>query len=127
MPFSRISSAVRGRAVTVVTRRRSITSMRALSGVAYITTSPPETIRMFSRTCVPGTVRTGMLNGEFGRAVSSRGCAKLGPRSVARISASGAKGGTSPGSVGACRNVLTIVAKSFGTVCVAGSTRRPMP
>ena len=103
MPFSRISAAVSGRAVTCVTSSRSITSIVTCSGVPRRRTSPPLTSRMFSSVCVPGTVSGGTVNGVFGRIDSSRGVVKLGPRNVARISASGANGERPSGSVGACR------------------------
>jgi len=57
-----------------------------------------------------------MLNGVFGLVLSSSGVCRLGPRSVATTSASGANGGTPEGSDGAWRNVETMVAMFFGTV-----------
>ena len=47
---------------------------------------------------MPGTVSGGMLNGEFGLTTQLAAApAKLGPRSVARTSASGANGGSAVG------------------------------
>ena len=68
-----------------------------------------------------------MLNGVLGLVTSSIGTGKLGPRSVARTSASVENAGGASGMFGACRNALTIVAKPLGTVCCAGSTLRPIP
>ena len=83
---------------------------------------------MLSSVCRPATVSGGMLKGEFGRTVRSSGRGRLGPRSVAMTSASGANGGTSsPVWPGAFRNVLTMVAMFLGTVCSAGSVLRAMP
>ncbi len=70
-----------------------------------------------------------MLNGVFGGVTSSTRLRE------ARAAQRGAHLGVRrerrqrPGSVpvGACRNAQTIVAMSFGTVCVAGSTSSPMP
>jgi hypothetical protein len=127
MPFSRISWAASGRAVTCVTSSFSMTSMRTLSGEPRSSTAPLLTRWMSSSVCVPGTVSGGMSKGELGRATSSFGSAKLGPRRMPRTSASGAKGGNPPGGAAACRYVLTMVAMPLGTVCWAGSTRRPRP
>ena len=103
IPFSRISAAVSGRAVTCVTSSRSMTSMRTLCGAPSANTSPLLTRRMFSSVWTPGTVSGGIENGEFGRTTSSRGAANVGPTSVARTSASGGNGGNPSGAVVVCR------------------------
>ncbi len=127
MPRSRISSAVSGRAVIWVTSSLSITSISTCSGDPWSSTSPPLTSRMFSSVWMPAIFSAGIWNGVLGRVTRSSGPERLGPRSVARTSASAANGGTAPGSVGACRNTDTMVAMSRGTTWRAGSTFRPSP
>jgi hypothetical protein len=60
---------------------------------------------------MPGTVSGGMLNGVFGLTTSS--CAPVRDGRAAGEPGVRRKAGAPPGRVGACRNVLTIVAMSW--------------
>jgi len=122
IPLSLISCAVSGRDVTSETRTLSMTSTVTASGTACSSVRPPLTRRMFSRTYRPVSASGGIARDSFGRAVSTIGEPKAGPRSCAKTRASA---GNTAAPAPPATSVFTAVAVFFGTVCCAGLVCSP--